>query len=221
MFKTLFIALAVFSSSALAADPPVWSNEPAASVPAYNWSGIYVGAYGGAGAIISNIELPGFGPGNFNGVGGEGLIGGVMAGYNLQMGNLVVGLQGEVGLARLRTELKIPGFVALEAYPDWDMSLSGRLGWTPIDRAMVYAIAGYSYMDSGVEIITPGGTMNFSQDYHGWHAGLGVDVAISDRFFAGVEYRYTQYGGEDWGTGGVLDVDPSSHTGRLKAGFRF
>ena len=44
----------------------------------------------------------------FNGVGGEGWLGGIMAGYNHQMNNIVLGLQGEVGYNDLHTELSIP-----------------------------------------------------------------------------------------------------------------
>ncbi|MBL4758989.1 MAG: hypothetical protein JKY32_15565 [Rhizobiales bacterium] len=36
---------------------------------------------------------------------------------------------------------------------------------------------------------------------------------LTSNVSARVEYRYTQYAGEDWGTAGFLNIEPSSHTG--------
>ena len=69
--------------------------------------------------------------------------------------------------------------------------------------------------------ITLGGSASFSQDYHGFHVGTGIETHISNSLTARVEYRYTQYGGEDWGTTGFLDIEPSSHTGRIALAYNF
>jgi outer membrane immunogenic protein len=36
-----------------------------------------------------------------------------------------------------------------------------------------------------------------------------------------VEYRYTSYSGEDWGTGGFITVEPSTHTGTVGLAWHF
>jgi len=219
MRRFLAVLVAMFPVSAYAAD--VWVETPGVEPEATSdaWQGIYGGLYAGGGAIVNDISLPG---GSFNGVGGEGLLGGAMIGYNFQMGRIVFGVQGEVGLADLGTELNIPGTVLVEAAPDWTADVSLRAGLEVSQRALAYIIGGYSYADYGVDISGIGGPPDgsYSQDYHGWHLGAGLDALMTDNVFVGVEYRYTQYGGENWGVMG-LDVEPSSHTGRLRAGFIF
>jgi hypothetical protein len=75
--------IAVFSGTAQSADLVAAGPD---------WTGFYIGANVGGGAVVNNIEIPGLGDGNFNGIGGEGVLGSVMAGYNHQMNNIVFGL---------------------------------------------------------------------------------------------------------------------------------
>jgi outer membrane immunogenic protein len=208
------------ANAAIAADlppEPVFTPEPA-----HSWTGPYIGVFVGAGGVVNDIEIPGAGPGNFNGVGGEGLFGGVMLGYNFQVsGNFVVGIESEIAATDLTTDLSIPiAPISLDAQPEWTAAVSGRLGWLTSPNTMLYLIGGYSYADYNVDI-SGGGSASFSQDYHGFHIGTGMETHISDSLTARVEYRYTQYGGEDWGTGGFLDVEPSSHTGRIALAYNF
>jgi outer membrane immunogenic protein len=184
-----------------------------------SWSGFYAGLYGGAGAIVNEIGL---GPASFNGIGGEGLLGGAMIGYDHQFGsNWVAGIQGEIGITDLTTDLSVGGApISIDAQPEWTAAVSGRLGWLPMQETMLYLIGGYSYADYNVDI-TLGGSASFSQDYHGFHVGTGMETYLSPNLTARVEYRYTQYGGEDWGTGGFLDVEPSSHTGLVGLAWKF
>ena len=90
--------LVAFSGPARAADLMVTGPD---------WTGFYIGANAGGGAVVDELKI---GPVDFNGIGGEGVLGSVMAGYNHQMNNIVLGLQGEVGYDDLRTEFSAPGF---------------------------------------------------------------------------------------------------------------
>ena len=212
--RNLLFAMVMFTSPAIAADIYVPPAEVQFDAP-YDWSGPFAGIYGGGGAIVNEITLGGA---NLDGVGGEGVFGGAFAGYDFQVGRFVLGLQGEIGISDIRTTASVPGF-ALESSSDWDWSISARAG-VPFQRALLYGIAGYTWTEYEVEITSGGGTATFTEEYDGWHVGAGVDVAVTDRVFAGVEYRYTELSGEDWSVSG-LDVEPSSHTGRLRVGFRF
>lgn len=207
------LALSVLlSNTALAADPPELV------FPTGSWTGPYVGGFIGAGGIVNNIEI---GAGNFNGVGGEGFLGGIFVGYNYQFDNdIVIGIQGELGVTDLTTDLVIPGFVILDAQPQWTVAISGRLGWLASPTTLLYLIGGYSYADYDVDINFLGAPFNFNQDYNGFHVGTGIETHVSRRVTARVEYRYTQYSGENWGVGG-LNVEPSSHTGILGLAYNF
>lgn len=180
-------------------------QEPAiAPEPGHSWTGLYTGGFVGAGGIVNGVEIPGLGAGNFNGVGGEGLFGSILLGYNFQISNnFVVGIEGEIAATDLTTELNIPGLISLDAQPQWTAALSARLGWLPSQDAMLYILGGYSYADYNVDINLGGGGASFSEDYHSFHAGTGMETYLGQNLTARVEYRYTQYGGEDWGTGGA------------------
>jgi len=91
------------------------------------WNGFYVGGYVGGRGIVNEIDIPLLADANFNGVGGEGWLGGGMIGANWQPGSAwVLGIQGDIGTTGLETELEIPGVVALDAHPDLTASASLR-----------------------------------------------------------------------------------------------
>jgi outer membrane immunogenic protein len=212
-----------FSALALVfAVPTAWAADlyvaPAqAQAPTYSWSGPYLGAYALGGAVVDEVAI---GAANVNGVGGEGIGGGVFGGYNFDVGGFILGVEAAVGLEDLQTEASFGPF-ALEASPDWTASVSARVGYLLAERAMLYGIGGWSYMSGyTVDIATPGPAISVSEDYSGWHIGTGIEAAIGNAITARVEYRYTQYGGEAWTVTG-LDVEPSTHTGRLGIAYKF
>ena len=51
--------------------------------------------------------------------------------------------------------------------------------------------------------------------------GASVLVDHSPNATVRVEYRYTNYGGEDWGTSSIVDVAPSTHTGTVGVAWNF
>lgn len=213
---TLGLAVAAtLAAPAMAADlPPApdrFTVAPVAATP--DWSGFWLGAYIGAGAARTDIEA---GPFAFDGIGSEGLIGGAMFGYDHQLGDkFVVGLQGEIGLSGIGSELSGPGF-SVEASPEYVAAAGLRAGYLVTETALLYAIGGGSWTELTVDF--PGGSA--SQEYFGWFAGTGIEAMITEHMAARVEYRFTQYGGENWGING-LDVEPSAHTGRLGVAWRF
>ena len=77
------------------------------TVPAgFNWSGFYVGAGGGFGAVNRKVGLAGLG--SFNGIGGEGFFGEVSAGYDYMLtdrfllGGFIDAHVGTIGSASMR-----------------------------------------------------------------------------------------------------------------------
>ncbi len=207
--RSLILATAICgtASVALAAD----LDEPS---PSSGWTGFYIGGYIGAGGIVTNLEAPGLGAGNLNGLGGEGLLGGIMVGYNYQVSpNFVLGIQGDIALTDLDAELSIPGIpVSASAGPEYIASISARAGYLATPDTMLYVLGGYSHANFNAGFSVPGTSGSFDQKYHGFHAGTGVETKLSSNLTARLEYRYTQYSDEDWGTAGGLNIEPSSHT---------
>lgn len=207
-------ALAVvagLSGTANAADVPY-------SEPAYSWSGFYVGAYVGAGASVTRteVDLSPLADVDFDGFGGEGFLGGAMAGFNWQVSDrFVLGIQGDIGWTDLDSEIELLG-AEVEGGPDFIASASLRAGALITQDTLLYVIGGYSYSEYKADIDL--GALfddDFDQDYDGYHVGAGMETRLTDRLTARIEYRYTDFGGEDWDTDGILDVSPSVHTGTL------
>ncbi|MBL4758697.1 MAG: outer membrane beta-barrel protein, partial [Rhizobiales bacterium] len=195
--------------------------EPSAT--GSSWTGAYVGAFVGAGGVVNNVEIPGLGAGNLNGLGGEGVLGGFMAGYNYQVSpNFVVGLQGDVGWSNMDIELNIPGIpLTASAGPGFLASLSLRAGWLSSENTMWYVLGGYSHAEFEASLVTPGPVVSVKQTYNGFHLGTGMETKISENMTARVEYRYTQFAGEDWGTAGFLNIEPSSHAGTIALAYNW
>jgi outer membrane immunogenic protein len=112
---------------------------------------------------------------------------GVNAGYDWDLGKVVVGgtveLQGsdEDGLSR-------------------DISITGRAGGKVSENVLLYALAGYSNL----------GIDDSDIDLDGVRVGAGVEVALTDRVFSQIEYRYTNY-----------ELDAEAHQFVLGIGYRF
>jgi opacity protein-like surface antigen len=100
MSKTLvacIVAAAFFAAPASAADMPVKApvyKAPAAD-PAYDWSGFYLGGHfgylWGRTTILDNGVL------TDSGAPTNGVVGGILAGYNYQTGPWVFGVSGDIG----------------------------------------------------------------------------------------------------------------------------
>ena len=94
----LSVLMAGVASSALAADLPTTKGPPPAPYfqppPAFNWTGFYIGVNGGWG--FTDTHNDSFGN-NING----GLVGGTV-GYNYQMGQFVIGYEGDVDWSDIR-----------------------------------------------------------------------------------------------------------------------
>jgi outer membrane immunogenic protein len=153
-------AIALTGSAAFAADlpsrapPPVYLPPP----PIFTWTGIYIGGQVGYAWNNGSNRFNGFDP-FFNGgqgvflnssVGGtpNGVIGGAHVGYNYQINQWVLGLEGTVdGTSLSNTAVAVfPDGSSLSANSTADIqgSIRGRLGvaW---DRALIYATGGVAF----------------------------------------------------------------------------
>src|SRR6202166_5469795 len=96
-FTTVALGALGLMSPALGAD--LSTKAPVVVSPLYDWSGFYVGVYGGGGFGNHNINVPALGPlgfANFTvNYDSTGAIGGGGVGYNVQRGNIVVGVEAD------------------------------------------------------------------------------------------------------------------------------
>jgi outer membrane immunogenic protein len=205
-------ALAVISAPAFAADAVIYDPAPTAPMVAsvYDWSGAYIGIQGGY--VWTDLEFPaGFGLADENFDGGTL---GAHVGLNAQNGNLVYGVEADINYTWNENEYVLFGDT-YEVGTDWSGSLRGRLGYA-FDRTMIYGTAGLAITNGFVE----GPGVDESETLTGYTVGAGVEHAFTDMISARLEYRYSDYGNEDFGLG-LGDFDVNEHAVRVGVSFKF
>ena len=219
---TLGVAYNFYTGGNALITPAADRHRPEPDVEPASWTGLYVGGFVGGGAVVNELDVLG-GLVNFDGVGGEGAVVGGFVGANYQLGsNFVIGAQVELGVQDLETKIEVPVAAAeLEAKPDFNLGVSARIGYLADVDTLIYLIGGYSYAEYETEISIGGANATFDENYDGFHVGGGIETRLTESLTARVEYRYTEYGDEDWGTGGLVDVEPSTHVGTVGLAWNF
>jgi len=159
---------------ASAADVPVKAASYGA--PLFNWSGWYIGAsVARPTARIPSDSDP------VNSL-GRAVLPGMHLGYNVQNGNIVWGLEGNINFGKATHVIGSPTqLVKL----DNTASIRGRLGWA-FDRILVYGTAGAGYMN--IKATTSASATAFTG--HTWRpvVGFGIEGALTNNVILGAEY---------------------------------
>jgi outer membrane immunogenic protein len=189
----------VCSLSALAADlpSPIEPVAPVAYVPAFSWTGFYLGGELGwiqpnprytTGAVLLGAPFSVTASSDKN-----GLTYGILAGFNYQIGQLVLGVEGDFQgwtVGKIRYTAVTGDF--LTAHSKWGGTIRGRLGYAA-DRALLYVTGGAAFVSNETSIPTTGISIGGDDTRLGWTAGAGLDYAFTNNWFAGIEYRFSQY----------------------------
>ncbi len=179
MKKFLLAALlAGVATSALAADLPTRKAPPAPApvyAPAFSWTGFYVGVNGG--------YAVGSGGGDFGSPSG-GFVGGT-AGYNYQMGQYVLGVEGDWDWASL-TQSGVNTVGAYNTNIDDLVTVRARAGYA-VDRTLFFVTAGYAGVDSRLNFPAIGSQ---TQWLNGGAVGGGIEYAFTNNISAKAEYLF-------------------------------
>jgi len=204
-------AFALVAGAAQAADLPRRAAPPAPIyvAPIFTWTGFYVGAQIGGGWGRSEIGAISY---NANGV-----VGGLHAGYNMQFGSIVAGVEGDIEATSLKGSTAFPG-VLLKTRAPWQGSVRARVG-VAFDRFMPYITGGWAY--GNVKSSIP--AIGFSSDRShtgGFAVGGGLEYAVTNNIIAGVEYLYVDLGEKNIaGAGTKVGTDFSVVRARLSYKF--
>lgn len=228
----LMASLVVFScvSGAGASDlGESQSVSPLSDTAAFSWEGGYLGAHLGYGWGKSRFTDP-----NFSAtVSPDGFSGGFYAGYNIDIGNnVILGVEGDLAYNGLEDgEVEDLGglLVGTDNELRWSGAVRGRAGYA-LDRFLPYVAAGAAFgnVKNRGFLTFLGTTIAASQSrtMTGWTAGAGVDYAATDRLVIRLEYRYTDYGREDFSAANpVFSFDTGNRLQtsdiRLGIGYKF
>jgi outer membrane immunogenic protein len=181
-------------------------------MPAYNWSGFYLGVNGGGGFGRSNWTTTN----NFDVSGG--LIGGT-AGYNWQTGQVVFGLEGDVDWSGIRGRTNgVVCPLGCQTENTWLATVRGRLGYS-FDRFMPYVTGGVAFGDIKATIPAFAGA---TRTETGWTVGAGIEFAIYMNWTAKAEYLYVDLGKFSCGIAcGAVTNDVTFHSNIARAGVNY
>jgi outer membrane immunogenic protein len=192
------VALLAMAGAASAADLPSTKAAPVyvPPPPVFTWTGFYIGIEGGGDFRNYHDNWTGRGI-NKDG----GLIGGVL-GYNWQMGNFVVGLEGDAAALLSGNEAWTYNGVQLfnnTLNGDYAAAIRGRIGIPAFERALFYVAGGVAFGDVKYNYYAPalGYGVSATQDRVGWTIGAGMDYAFTPNWIARIEYRYVDLGNGD------------------------
>jgi outer membrane immunogenic protein len=207
--------------------------------PVYSWTGFYVGLNAGGAwgrdrdnteqffpvppvfavdrAAISGAASPTFHPSSFTG-GGQ-------AGYNLQYGQWLVGLEGDFEYLGLKGSqggtFPFPSVpttffsTATNVSTNWLFTLRPRLGWIA-NNWLIYATGGLAVgnekFSQSITLLAGGAeTALFSTTRTGWTVGGGVEYALHRNWSVRGEYLYVDYGAVN-STGNLNVFQPGAFT---------
>lgn len=247
MKTTLLFAAAlaaVGAAPALAADlpaarAPVYAKAPAIVEPVYNWTGFYVGgtaggafgsfdpststtAQGGA-SYFNTGNIPGVNAAGAQSIKPAGFTGGFEAGYNWQISNFVVGLEGDFEYLGQNGNAATSGVYAVSAPASFTVTSSASATWLATARAragiasndwLFFATGGaaftnikasFGFSDNCGAVFTCDGFLGpasnateasaFSSTKTGFAVGGGIEKAIiGQNWTVKIEYLYVGFG---------------------------
>src|SRR5216684_3323472 len=183
LFTTVSLGILGLMSPALGADLSPYMKAPTVATPAYDWTGFYVGVFGGGGYGNHNVA-------NTNGPAGfanftanytsTGAIGGGEVGYNVQNGNYMIGVEADgfwSGIKGNDTNAVINGAFAVGGIDATNLRWGGTLrarGGIAVDRLLLFFTGGWAYGDlvhTNTDVLNGNGVDQFSNHRSGLAAG--------------------------------------------------
>ena len=188
---TLGAVAALIAAPALAGGVAPPAPDPVVEVPAPatpNWTGFYGGVELGYADVDTDLS----------GVDGDGVIGGVIAGFDYDMGDWVVGVGADYDIA----DISLSNTAGSELDEVFRAKL--RAGYK-IGRGLLYGTGGYTWADT-----------NNIDDDDGFFIGGGYEYLVTDQLSLGAEVLYHEY--DDFGD---VNTDVEVWTIQARAAFRF
>jgi outer membrane immunogenic protein len=191
-------------------------TTPSYVVPAYSWSGGYVGfnvGYGWGKSSDTAVLVPSPFSDTAN-LSMNGIVGGGQAGFNVQMQNWVMGLEADFQGANQTAShsftcpagvcssvllggiLPVPGpAVSVTANQTLDFfgTIRGRAGVLVVPEVLLYATGGFAYgqFETNSNLA---GAVRQENDNPGWVVGAGVEGAFGGGWSVRLEYLYLDFG---------------------------
>jgi outer membrane immunogenic protein len=194
---------------AMAADlaaAPRYAKAPVAPVAIYNWTGFYIGGFGGYASENTSVDPKMKG----------GFAGGTI-GYNWQTSNIVFGLEADGGWADVNASATALG-VTVTSRINALGTARGRIG-IAVDQVLFYGTGGYAWIDNKISGTTLGVTLSESHFHSGWTVGAGIEAFFAPNWSVKGEYLYRSLGSENYF--GVPSGTLNLHSGQVGVNYHF
>jgi outer membrane immunogenic protein len=201
------------SAADLGGDPNPFPAMAEPRLDIERWTGFYLGGalgYGwGSGEVDGAI-------GNFS-FDQSGLLGSFYAGYNWQVGRVVLGAEADIGTGDFGVDSGAPG--GLQSSLNAFGSLRARGGFLLTPALLLYGTAGLAWADMDFQVPGRGGG---SETFFGYQYGAGTEWMVSRNVSLRLEYLYTDLDAERIvHSGGANVYEPDFNTVRAGIAFKF
>ncbi|MDO7835398.1 porin family protein [Sphingobium sp. HBC34] len=158
----------------------------------------------------------------------DGLLYGVGAGYDINVGSAVLGVEGEYTDSTAKSSRRdfSDQFGFGRVKQGRDLYIGARAGILANPATLVYVKGGYT--NTKLDVLAGDTNQETDTDFKldGWRIGAGVERAINTNTFAKVEYRYSKYDSAhidfmDGATSREFDIDTDRHQVVASVGWRF
>ncbi len=201
---TVSLGVLGLMSPVLGADLAPYVKAAPVSSPMYDWSGFYVGVYGGGGFGNHNLNNA-LGPNGFANFtinyDSTGAIGGGEVGYNVQSGGIVFGVEGDgfwSGIKGSDLSQFNAGALPIGSADATKLRYGGSLrarGGIAIDRLLLFFDGGWAIASLSHTNTDPvNGIDTFTAQRSGLAAGGGIAYALTTNLIGKFEYRYYDFG---------------------------
>ena len=195
---------------------PIYSPTPATG-----WEGFYAGVNGGFGWGTLTREPAGGGVETQNNSNGWNL--GAQAGYNVDLGGAIVGIEGDLQWTNVGYSEEIPGIGSFKSGIDFYGTLRGRAGMA-LGQVMPYVTGGFA-AGRGTASVTNGVGVTTSQSatHMGWTAGVGLEAQATSNISIKAEYLYVDLGTQTYGgpLAGLGGIDATQRFSVVRAGLNY
>lgn len=114
----------------------------------------------------------------------SGFVFGGAAGYDLQRGKVVFGVDGEITGSTTRETLN-----GVRVKAGRDLYAGARIGYVITPETLLYVKGGYT----NARVTAETGNVRVSENLDGFRVGAGVERNFLRNFYGKVEYRYSNY----------------------------
>ncbi len=194
------------------APPPTRGYEP---LRPGIWNGLYIGGNAGYAAGSSTPS------GTSDSVDMSGGAFGVHAGYNWQVRELVLGLEGDAAWNNVDGTRSFAGPLTVTAHNDWTASLRARAGYS-FSNLLVYATGGVAWGGSDITSASAGLSTSASETLFGYVVGGGLEMKFMPNLSGRIEGLHYGFNDDKHRFGsGSLPIDTSVTTVRAGLTFHF